>query len=86
MTTKATSTRKTPKGTTPGDVPLQHYNVDETARFLGVSRRWLAGQAAARAIRCTYIAGNLRFTAEHISEISRAGEVDPSTYGRTAVA
>ncbi|WP_329545536.1 helix-turn-helix domain-containing protein [Streptomyces sp. NBC_01356] len=86
MTTRATSTGRRPSAREQ-DEPLQHYSVEEVAEILGISRRWLAGQAAERSIRCTYIAGKLRFTAAHIRALSEAGEVDPNRYGRrTAVA
>lgn len=80
MTT--TTVRRRPAPRTVEDMDLRHYDVQAAADLLGVSRRWLAGQAAARAIDCTYVAGKLRFTAAHIRAISRAGEVNPDTYGR----
>ena len=84
MTRKATSKRRLlTEGT---DESLDHYTVDEAAAKLKISRRWLAGKAAERSIECTYVAGKLRFTAEHIRAISRAGEVDPARYGRRSAA
>lgn len=85
MTTKATSAARRAAAMNE-DEPLRHYTVEEVAEILGISRRWLAGQAAARTIRCTYIAGKLRFTAVHIRALSEAGEVDPGQYGRRRTA
>ncbi|MGW6393053.1 hypothetical protein ACWFR1_21660 [Streptomyces sp. NPDC055103] len=61
---------------------LTHYKVEQAAAKLGMSKRWLAGQAAAREVPCTYIAGQLRFTPAHIRAISKAGEVIPPQYRR----
>lgn len=87
MTTVRTRRRTTqvadiPKQAAPDAVEdeLQHYKVEEAAAKLGMSKRWLAGQAAAREVPCTYIAGQLRFTPAHIRLISKAGEVIPAQY------
>ncbi|WP_033818909.1 hypothetical protein [Kitasatospora sp. MBT63] len=61
---------------------LRHYSIEQVCELLGVSKRWLAGRVAARTVRCTFIAGQTRFTAAHIRELSAAGEIDPAAIGR----
>lgn len=85
--TTATATRPR-RRTAPAliaDIPveeLRHYSIDEAAALLGVSKRWLAGKVAAREVPCTFIAGQVKFTATHIRAISSAGEVVPAAIGR----
>ncbi|KDN83442.1 hypothetical protein [Kitasatospora cheerisanensis] len=61
---------------------LRHYSIQQAADLLGVSKRWLAGKVADRAVPHTFLANQTKFRAEHILQISRAGEVDPATRGR----
>ncbi|MFD7410651.1 hypothetical protein [Kitasatospora purpeofusca] len=61
---------------------LRHYSVQDTADLLGVSKRWLAGLIAARAVACTFVASQAKFTPHHIRLLSAAGEVNPSAVGR----
>ncbi|MFI0827189.1 hypothetical protein ACH4Q7_22350 [Streptomyces roseolus] len=79
---RSTKADDTTAQATPEEVngELQHYKVEEAAALIGMSRRWLAGRAAAREVPCTYISGQLRFTPAHIRAISKAGEVIPAQY------
>jgi hypothetical protein len=85
VTAKATTKKPTPPPPAP-DSELQHYGIDEAAGFLKVSKRWLAGEVAARAVPFTVVGGRTKFTAAHIRRISAMGEVDPATHGRRAAA
>lgn len=65
---------------------LRHYSIKQVCELLGVSHRWLAGLVAARAVKCTFIAGQTKFTAAHIRELSAANEIDPAAIGRQRTA
>ena len=81
MTAKVRIARPSPGDVPDAEIDLWHYTKEEAALFLGVSKRWLAGEAAASRIPCTYVARGLKFTARHIRLISAAGEVIPATRG-----
>jgi hypothetical protein len=60
------------------------FTAAEAAARLGgiVSAFWLERGAAKGEIPCTYIAGHLGFTEEHMRWLIAAGERDPENYGR----
>lgn len=64
------------------DDDIRLYKKEEAAALLGMSVSWVKKKAAARAIPCTYVSGQLRFTRDHIRAITEAGEVVPGSYGR----
>jgi excisionase family DNA binding protein len=52
---------------------LQLYTAEQAAALLQVSPWWLRKKATARAIPCTFIGRQLRFTARDLAEIIAAG-------------
>lgn len=72
------------------DEELRLYTKEEAAALIRMSVSWVKKQAAARTIPCTFIGvgrgRQLRFSADHIRQIQRAGEVVPGVHGRSAAA
>lgn len=53
------------------DKPL---DIPGLAEFLGVSESWIYKRAAARLIPHSRVAGQIRFTEEHVQQILASGE------------
>lgn len=60
------------------------FNAKATSARLGglISAFTLERMAAAGQVPCTYIAGHLGFTEEHMRWLIERGERDPENYGR----
>jgi excisionase family DNA binding protein len=55
----------------------QLYTPAEAGEMLKVPESWLRKKAAARAIPCTFVGKHLRFSAEDIEKIIKAGTRAP---------
>lgn len=63
---------------TEDDANLRLYNKQQAAQLLGMSVSWIKKAVAARSIPCTFVGGQIRFTAAHLRAITEAGEVVPT--------
>ena len=60
------------------------YTVDEVARLLGISPRWLADECRAERVEHVHIARKRRFTSEQVARLLAAKTVSPITPERRA--
>jgi excisionase family DNA binding protein len=58
--------------------PLMLYTSGEAAAILRVRQSWLERQAATRKIPFAMLGGSYRFTTEHLAQIVRIFEAEPS--------
>jgi len=63
--------------TEPPPDAARDYSVAEAAAAIGMSRRWLSGQAAARLVPHYRHGNRFLFSAAHIAEIRAMSEVRP---------
>lgn len=61
------------------ELTLPEYTVAEAAVILKVSKRWLAGEVAARRVPHSRRARKVWIRPEHIRQIQELGDVQPAT-------
>jgi excisionase family DNA binding protein len=81
VTAKATARQRKPAET---DNDLQHYTIEQAAKLLGVSKRWLDYRIASGDIKPRQPEGSTirRLRADDIRDISDSWLVDPTKRGR----
>ncbi len=68
------------------DEDIEHFNIAQAAKKLGIGKRTLAGRVAAMEVPHTRQGRKVFFRRDHLLAISRAGDVDPATRGRRRAA